>query len=484
MTDIQCPLNAAAREYDDLPAIISGDKVISYGEYEQMVVSVDARLTERGLTRGQRIAIVSNSRWEYLILLHAILRLGGVACPVSPRFPEKTILSVLKKIDCAAVVDPLNRLSPGTSGEIRRVSLDTIFKNGMSHADKTWHDVTVDLERHATIILTSGSSAVPKAAVHSFGNHYYSALGSNRNVDVQPGDRWLLSLPLYHVGGLGIIFRMLLGRGTVVIPEVKENIGESMDKYGITHLSLVSTQLYRLLKEGLDLQTIRRLKAVLVGGGTVPSSLITKGDEAGLPICTTYGLTEMASQVTTTAPNDHRERLSSSGKVLDYRSVKIDAGEILVKGKTLFTGYVEAGKMFLPVDDEGWFRTGDLGRLDVDGYLTFLGRRDNMFISGGENICPEEIESILCLLPHISQALVVPVEDREFGFRPLAFIKTQQGKPVDQRKVLSHLERYLPGFKTPVAFYEWPEKADKDGLKPNRRYLTKLAQELKSRGVS
>ena len=173
---------------------------------------------------------------------------------------------------------------------------------------------------------------------------------------------------------------------------------------------------------------------------------------------TTYGLTEMSSQVTTTSPEDRRDRLFTSGKVLDHRDLKVDNGQVFVKGKTLFKGYVKAGRTLLPVDDKGWFGTGDMGHIDSDGYLTLLGRQDNMFVSGGENVYPEEIEEALCRLPDILQAVVVPIKDKEFGFRPVAFIKIEGNKAVDQGNIVSNLERYLPRFKIPVAFFKWPEK--------------------------
>jgi O-succinylbenzoic acid--CoA ligase len=341
--------------------------------------------------------------------------------------------------------------------------------------------VTIDLDGDNTIVLTSGSFGMPKAVLHSYGNHYFSALGSNRNIAVQLGDRWLLSLPLYHVGGLGIVFRMLLGGGAVVVPEGKETIGASVEKYGVTHLSLVSTQLYRWLNEGVSRRTTNRLKAVLVGGGPVPATLIDRAWEAGIPLLTTYGSTEMASQVTTTVPGDQKDHLHTSGKVLDYRHLRIDNQEILVKGKTLFKGYVDRDRTALSVDDQGWFRTGDLGRLDDDGYLTCLGRKDNMFVSGGENIFPEEIERQLLLLPQVAEAVVVAREDREFGYRPVAFVKMQEGAVLDREQLVGGLERHIPRFKIPVVFYEWPEQDGREGMKPERQLFTKLAHERNGR---
>lgn len=481
---ISCPLHTAAKDFGDLPAIVVGHRAISYRQYEEMVASVSARLEGMGLGAKGRIAVISNNSWQYVVLLLAVLRLGCVICPVSPRFPEKAILSVLRKIDCGIVIDPLHILAQTPLPDIRTIELDALFKEDSARGRDVTNGVAVHLDAEATIVLTSGTSGAPKAALHTLGNHYYSALGSNENIPVHPGDRWLLSLPLYHVGGLGIVFRMLLGRGILVIPQGKERIEDLVDRYKITHLSLVSTQLYRWLEEGVSEMATAGLKAVLLGGGPVPPSLVRNAWQAGLPLHSTYGLTEMASQVTTTVPNDAPERLLTSGRLLSHRELKIEAGEILVKGKTLFEGYVKGNQVALPVDKNGWLPTGDLGCLTQDGYLTFLGRRDNLFISGGENICPEEIEKCLCLLPRVSRAVVVPVEDKEFGFRPVAFIQAQADRPVDKKTITAHLERHLPRFKIPEAFHPWPQEEDENKLKTDRRYFTERAESLKKERIS
>jgi O-succinylbenzoic acid--CoA ligase len=481
---IPCPLHAAAKDVGNLPAIIVGNRAISYRRYEQMVASVSARLDGMGLGAKGRIAVISNNSWEYVILLLAVLRLGCVICPISPRFPQKAILSVLRKIDCGIVIDPLHILAQEPLPDIRTIEHDALFKEDPSQGRNATHGISVDLDVEATIVLTSGTSGAPKAALHTIGNHYYSAIGSNENIPVRPGDRWLLSLPLYHVGGLGIVFRMLLARGVVVIHQGKERIEDVVNRYKITHLSLVSTQLYRWLAEGVSEKATAGLKALLVGGGPVPPSLVQSARQAGLPLYTTYGLTEMASQVTTTAPNDTPEHLLTSGRLLSHREIKIEAGEILVKGKTLFKGYLKGNQITLPVDRNGWFPTGDLGCLTQDGYLTLLGRRDNCFISSGENICPEEIERCLCLLPQIAQAVVVPIEDKEYGFRPVAFIRTQAGRPVDKKALTAHLERHLPRFKIPEAFYQWPHEVDRNKLKLDRRYFTERSHSLKKECIN
>jgi len=194
-------------------------------------------------------------------------------------------------------------------------------------------------------------------------------------------------------------------------------------------------------------------------------------------LVTSYGSTEMSSQATATRLDDPPETLRTAGRPLAFREVSIASdGEILVRGRTLFRGYVEEEGVRSARDPSGWFHTGDLGRLDTDGRLVVTGRRDTMFISGGENIHPEEIEREILRFPGVTEAIVVPVPDPEFGARPVAFLRAADGLlPAD-----SDLDRFLrltlPGFKMPQRFLRWPNVAD--GMKPDRRALAASAAGL------
>lgn len=182
----------------------------------------------------------------------------------------------------------------------------------------------------------------------------------------------------------------------------------------------------------------------------------------------TYGLTEMGSQVATTQKNQTKPR------VLKYRSLKIsNDGEILVRGQTLFKGYFIKAKIVRALDKNGWFHTGDLGSYSKKEGLKVLGRKDNMFISGGENIYPEEIERALLNTGLVKQAVVIPVKDAEFGFRPVAFISyrhCEEGvkRLTRQSQLQKALANVLPSFKIPDKFYKLP---DQKSLKPNRQGL-------------
>ena len=462
---VPCPLRAAALSAPDAVAVIGTQGTITYDELNGRVSAAAFRLRE--LEPGSRVALYLPRDERYLTLMLAVIRAGHVVCPVSDRLPPKGVAQLLERAACAALISDDDELLRSAGAGLYR------WKPGpLLEERQRGESADIPLERPATIVFTSGSTDIPKPALHTFGNHYYNALGSNSNIMLRPGDRWLHSLPPYHVGGISILFRCLLAGATIALPGHGTPIGDSIAGLGATHISLVSTQLLRLLREDTELAG---LKAVLMGGGPVSASLVDEALSRKLPIHTSYGLTEMASQVTTTPPGASLAALRTAGRVLPEREVAISQeGEILVRGATLFAGYVEGKTLDLPLDTDGWFHTGDLGWWDENSYLRVLGRQDNLFISGGENIQPEEIEEALSALPGVEAAVVVPVEDPEFGQRPVAFVRTEGGEPGD---LAPKLREFLPGFKVPTTFHPWPENAQR-GMKPDRNALHERARQL------
>jgi O-succinylbenzoic acid--CoA ligase len=330
-----------------------------------------------------------------------------------------------------------------------------------------------------TIIFTSGSTGTPKAAVQSYANHYFSAAASNSNLPVGPGDRWLLSLSLHHVAGLGVLFRCAAGGAAVVIPPPEESIEDAIVRTNVTHVSLVPTQLYRLLEREQGREALKKLNAILVGGGAIPEAMIREADRLSLPIFTTYGLTEMTSQVATTCKGDPLDRLLTSGKPLLPDTLRIDTdGEILLRGDTLFLGYLGAERLERPLTPDGWFRTGDLGRVDCQGYLSVIGRKDNMFVCGGENVHPEEIEQHLRRIPGLRSAVVVPVPDAEFGAIPICFVMMEKGFETDAATLAKALTEALPRHIIPRRFFPWPGEFEPGDMKLNRSILNTLARQL------
>ncbi len=454
---ITCPVFDHASKNGEKIALLSNTRSLTYQQLNDAI-----HLKQLDVKTGECIALISPNSIEYIVTLFALWRQGAIPCLLSTRLPQEGANMVLKSIACTRTIS-----IPGTRTELKVRVPGTEY--GTEYA----------LNDPADIMSTSGSSGEPKAAAHSFGNHYYSALAANEHIPVSIGDRWLLSLPLYHVGGLGIVWRTFLAGGTVVVPDSSADLADSLRKIKITHVSLVSTQLHRLLSDPKNVSLLQKMKAILIGGSAIPDVLLRKAVDLRLPVHVTYGLTEMSSQVATSKRLTEEDPLPR-GVILKNAQVKISAAhEILVRGKTLFQGYVKGERIEPALDKEGWFHTGDLGCLNEDGTLTVLGRKDNMFISGGENIQPEEIERHLYHIEGIVQAVVVPVKSEEFGHRPVAFVEIREGARVSQKEIQSFLRNYLPSFKLPDKIYPWPATAQ-PGFKPDRAYFLRLIKDSSS----
>lgn len=369
-------------------ALLTDEIALSYKELENCIQMIDPA--------EMNSVFATNKSWEEIPLLFALFRHQKIAFPINPKFPLLPILP--------------DNIPPGL----------------------------------ATCILTSGSSGIPKRACHSLSNHIYNALGFLERFPMQPPDRYLLSIPLYHVGGLAILFRSFLSASCLVFS--KKPMLEAILEHKITHLSLVPTQLYRLLQEDAALLTeaAAHLKFVQLGGAPVPPALYQEALEKGFPIYRSYGMTEMSSTVTI------------ESELLSYREMKTGPdNEIFVKGKTLFQGYLlDNGELSLPLDEEGWFATKDIA-----GDL--ISRKDRLFISGGENIQPEEIEHALLSLPGIVRAKVVPKPDKEYGQRPFAYIQDET-LAYTLEEVQTALRSKLPGYKIPTGLAPLGSKGPKD----------------------
>ena len=435
VTHVLCPIFDNARKTPQQLALITEERSWSYFELDQAINTICHFLNGSGIKKGERIAFVAKTQPSTILLLFALFRLGAIACPLSFRIPKAQLPS--------PIFDP-----------------ETLPLNGEREPCRF---ESIALEESATSLLTSGSSGIPKAACHTFANHYYSAIGAIRPLQLEPSSRWLLSLPLFHVGGIGILMRCFYVGASVVLSDRKGH--EAIAKFGISHLSQVPTQLYRLLKEP-DLTFIPHLKCLLLGGAPISSDLVDEALNKNIPLFSTYGMTEMSSMITLSQGDP-----SNAGKVLPHRELKVEKdGEIWVRGKTLFEGYLDSATQTI-VKQADWFPTKDLGRFTEKGDLEIIGRKDRQFISGGENIQPEEIEKALCAVPGILQASVLPVSDLEFGKRPLAFVQDETGSHTLE-SIREALESAIPSFKHPIAVLPYP---DNTGLKPS---LSALKQYL------
>jgi O-succinylbenzoic acid--CoA ligase len=462
------PLFEAARKHPSRPAVRWGDLTLTYSDLYSESKQIALGLSQRGIQQGDLVALGDLPTKEMVISVWACFLGGFIVFPLNVRFPEFSLSHLLTSIKPALII------SNSSYPDHNSVAIGEL-SNDAGQLDS--NDLPpFAANKAATLLMTSGSSGDVKFVQHSHHNHLESARGSNKNIELNYSDGWLLSLPLYHVGGLSILFRAGLTGAAVIIPEEKESLLEEIDKYGVTHISLVATQLQRLLKDEAGPRILQRMKAILIGGSAIQPLLIQRALDHNLPIHVSYGSTEMASQITTTIGSNRKSALESSGKVLSGRDLIIShEGEILTKGETLAQGYLFNSNLVDLRDKDGWFHTGDVGYTNVQGELTITGRMDNQFISGGENVQPEHIERVLFKIPGIINAIVVPLPDEEFGARPIAYLEIDSNAPRGEE--LTHqLRSQLPGYMLPQAYYELPDEFSKSSLKISRQKLIKLAQ--------
>ncbi|HEY2053128.1 MAG TPA: o-succinylbenzoate--CoA ligase [Solirubrobacterales bacterium] len=408
-----------AQSCPERTALIAEGTEVTYAELEAEATWIARRLAAHGVRRGSTAALTMHPRREQVVLAHALMKVGAALLPLSPRLTDAERARVV------AEVEPM-------------VDLDDPGLLTQTEADLPLlgeHD-TDDI---CAYVLSSGSTGRPKPIGLTYGNFLWSAMGGAFNIGVDPADRWLCCVPLSHIAGLSIVVRSAIYGTTAVVHDGfdVDRVAQALREEPISVVSLVTTMLKRLLDAGADLSGPR---AILVGGGPVPASMLGEAIERGATVVQTYGLTETCSQVTTLAPEDALRKLGSAGRPLLSSHVRIRDGEILIQGPTVAPGRY---------DESGWLHTGDLGYIDDEGFLYVRDRIDDMIVTGGENVVPSEVEEVLLQHPAVADAAVVGREDPEWQQAVTAVVVLTPGAEATPDDIRHHCAAALAGYKVP-----------------------------------
>ncbi|MCR1553801.1 MAG: o-succinylbenzoate--CoA ligase [Enterobacter cloacae] len=428
----------------DKPALRLNDEVLSWQQLCTRIDSLAAGFQQQGVEAGDGVLLLAHNHPQTLLAWLALLQCGARILPVNPQLPRPLLEVLLPQMTLrfALVLD-------GHYDGLAALSLHAL--SGEYHA--AWQ-----LERLASMTLTSGSTGLPKAAVHTCGAHLASAEGVLALMPYGDDDDWLLSLPLFHVSGQGILWRWLQAGARLTVRE-KQPLEQALQ--GCTHASLVPTQLWRLLNTHQRIA----LKSVLLGGAAIPVELTQQAREQGICTFCGYGLTEFASTVCAKEADGEPD----VGSALPGREVQVVNGEVWIRAQSMASGYWRDGALLPLTNSEGWFATRDRGDLH-DGRLTILGRMDNLFFSGGEGIQPESLERVIATHPHISQVFIVPLNDAEFGQRPVAVVECEPGTDIAQFP--EWIQGKLARFEQPVHWLVLPAELKNGGIKISRQALT------------
>ncbi|EFB71325.1 2-succinylbenzoate--CoA ligase [Providencia rustigianii] len=444
-----------ASQHPDSIALLTDSESYTWQTLSEQVSNLSTYFSMQGLTQEQCVVLRGKNSVELLLSQLAIIACGARVLPLNPRLPERLIDELLPHLDVDFVIDFTD---------------DDKILSGYPRLDYQLYDHFIGeelfklnnfqkvIDQPATLILTSGSTGLPKAAVHSVAAHLNSADGVLSVMNYQQNDCWLLSLPLFHVSGQGIVWRWLLkGRSlalrTAPLPEALQ---------GVTHASLVPTQLWRLLNDGRQVDI--NLKEVLLGGAMIPTPLTELAMSQGIICWSGYGMTEMASTVCAKRADGKK----GVGLPLKGKQLRIVDDEIQIQSSSQAMGYWFDGELLPLKCSEGWFKTNDKGAL-IDGEYQILGRLDNLFISGGECVQPEDIESVINSHPQVSQSFIIPIDDEQFGQRPVAVIEADESLGLTM--LADWLKDKLAPYQFPKTFYHLVPELKAGGIKVSRQQV-------------
>lgn len=460
----------------DKIALVHDESTVTYRQLADGADRISALLRHHGVGKGDAVAYLGENSPEFLRVMFGAAQLGAVFVPVNTRLAPPEIAHVLT--DCAARVlihDP--EFAERVAGAVDTAGTAHVIVTGDGTADRPGLarlaaattaepiDGQVNPDDPAAIVYTSGTTGRAKGAVLTHRNLTWVALNCIVDYDVVSTDVALMISPLFHVASLGMGALPVLLKGATIVLEKGFEPGRALaqiERHGVTMLSGVPTT-YQLMADhpawaGTDLSTLAKLTC---GGSAVPVRVLNAYEARGLSFSQGYGMTEASPGATALPPAMTRAKQGSVGlphfftdvRIADSDGAPVPAGtigEIEIAGPNVFPGYhglpAETAAAFT---EDGWFRSGDLGYLDDDGYLYIAGRLKDMIISGGENIYPPEIERLLNELDGVTGAAVIGVPDARWGEVPWAVLTVREGVAVDTERVREFLDGKIARYKLP-----------------------------------
>jgi o-succinylbenzoate---CoA ligase len=472
----------------DRKALHFNDQTLTFKELYDRSFETAGRLQTLGLKKDDFAGVMLKNHIDTVIILFALQLLGIKAVILNNRLTATELAWQL--IDSksrflileSAFTPILNELPSSLICMTKEQLFDSVLADSCIQEE-------VNLSEVCTIMYTSGTTGNPKGVMQTYGNHWWSAVGSALNLGFMDSDCWLCAVPLFHISGYSILMRSVIYGMPIVLHE-KFDIQKTMvDIEGkhVTIMSVVMTMLSRMVDTLGDHRLPAYFRCMLLGGGPAPLPLLQSCMEKEIPVFQSYGMTETSSQIVTLSPEYSFSKLGSAGKPLFPSQIRIvfedgedapsgEAGEIVVKGPNVTGGYLYRPDATKEKLRNGWLYTGDIGYLDDDGFLYVLDRRADLIISGGENIYPAEIEATLLAHPDIVDAGVTGMEDEKWGQVPLAFIVKKEGAQVSEKQIQQFCLDRLAKYKMPnqVYFIEvLPRNAAKKLLRRQLRDLMK-----------
>ena len=471
-------------------AVLDKGKKITYEQLSEAIENYRNKLYKIGIRQGDRIAIFSDNNAEFIYLYFAVASLGAINVPINFQLSNREVAYILKD----AGIEHIFTHKP--------IDLSEYLNDSDSHQKVTQHDIKIldhsedkieaapklpddfDDKNPCTIIYTSGTTGNPKGAVLSHRNlvrnsEQFTVMNCKRENKV------LCALPMYHAFGLtcSVLYTFYCGAEVVILKTfILKDMLDIIKSEQITDIYLVPS-VYSLMVKLADPTDLKSLRLVVSGGANLPAQVsIDFQNKFGLPIYEGYGLSEASPVVTVHVPGS-KIKIGSIGPFLpDIEARFVDsegndvpkgqAGELLIKGDNIMLGYWNNPKATAEVlDSNHWLHTGDVARIDEEGYVYIVTRLKEMFISMGENVYPQEVEEVIYKFPNIKDAAVIGIEDNKRGQVGVCFYSTQDKSGIDVEDLKRFLQKNLALYKIPRDFHELDELPKTSTGKISKRKL-------------
>lgn len=441
---------SAADRFGDAEAVVDGDLRLSFTELAARIRRAAGAFAEAGIDTGDRVALWAPNSAEWIITAFGLLTAGGVLVPVNTRFKAEEAGDIIGRSGAKAVVVEQGFLGTDYTGvtDVPMIDLKSDFLASGQPLERRVAGTEI-----ADIIFTSGTTGRPKGVMMNHQQTLRLYTEWCDLADLREGDRYLIVNPFFHIFGYKAGLVASLIRGATILPVRvfdADTVMDIVERERVTMLPGPPT-LYHSLLEAKSTRDLSSLRAAVTGSADIPVELIRRIAEE-LPfqsIMTGYGLSE-AGTVTASRPGDSFEQIATTvGSPCAGVEVSIaDDGEVLVRGYSVMLGYLDdPDATAAAIGHDGWLRTGDLGELDPDGRLRIVGRKKDMFIVGGFNAYPAEIEGFLLEHPAVAQAAVVGVPDERLGQVGRAYVVVKA--EITEDELITWSRDRMAGFKVP-----------------------------------
>lgn len=471
------------------PAIEFDEKVYTFLELDLLAESTARKAAALGLQQGDTCAVLIRNDIRSVALIHGLFYLGVRIVMLNHRLTANELTWQVKDSQADQLIFDAVFSEKGKQVQrqlplLKIASMEVVQQVTEDNQARIVSEYVMD--ETATIMYTSGTTGNPKGVIQTFGNHWWSAIGSVLNLGLNEKDCWYCGVPIFHISGLSILMRNMIYGMKVVLAEKFTAIeaNKMIQEKGITIISVVTTMLNRMIQDLGDEGYPASFRCMLLGGGPAPKYLLEECKAKQIPVYQTYGMTETASQIVTLSPEDSLEKLGSAGKALFPSQLRIEIdgheagpnehGEIVVAGPNVTSGYLNQMEATEKAIKDGWLYTGDIGYLDSEGFLFVMDRRCDLLISGGENVYPAEIEAVISKHPAVFESGVTSIEDEKWGQVPIAFVVTNKNHVVTEEELLMYVKENLAPYKVPKYIYFCEELPRNAANKLMRRKLKEL----------